>query len=98
MMYLANEIELENGMLSYHLFESDWVGQSPSCRKCIIIVNEVLKQPQRLMILKIYPMNLQTFTMVCPLYFLNRLYDNGIFTMLQIIRFAYSAFNILRNM
>lgn len=63
-MYLANEIRLASDKLSYRLFESNWIEQSRTCRKCVIILAEFLKQPQEMVIFKLYPMNLETFTLV----------------------------------
>lgn len=62
--YFGNEIELSSARLSYCLFESNWIGQSEACKTCIVILAEVLKHPQRLLIYKLYPLNLQTFTAV----------------------------------
>ncbi len=68
LMYLANEITLTSDELSYCLFESNWIDQTESCKKYVIIVGEVLKQPQQLAIF-IYPMNLNTFTAVSHISF-----------------------------
>lgn len=62
-MYLANEITVASERLSYSLFESNWIEQTESCKKYVLIMGEVLKQPQQLVIL-IYPLNLETFMMV----------------------------------
>ena len=62
-MFLANDITLASDRLSYCLFESNWIEQTESCKKYVLIMGEVLKQPQQLMIL-IYPMNLETFVKV----------------------------------
>lgn len=67
-LYLANEITDASNQLSYCLFESNWMEQSEKCKKCVIILGEVLKRPQQLIIF-IYPMNLDTFTKVSLLYF-----------------------------
>lgn len=63
-MYFGNEIELNSGGLSYCLFESNWMEQTKSCQKNIIILMEVLKKPQQLVIAKLYPLNLETFISV----------------------------------
>jgi len=63
-MYFGNEIELSSGQLSYCLFECNWIDQSQSFKKYIIILMEVFKQPQQLVICKLYPLNLDTFTKV----------------------------------
>lgn len=62
--YIANEIKLQSQRLYYCLFECNWVEQSNSCKKSIIIVAENLKQPHELIIAILYPLNLETFTSV----------------------------------
>ncbi|XP_037050264.1 odorant receptor 22a-like [Bradysia coprophila] len=74
-MYLANDITLASDRLSYCLFESNWTEQTESCKKYVLIMGEVLKQPQRLMIL-IYPMNLETFMTII----------NGAYSMFNILK------------
>ncbi|XP_037037879.1 putative odorant receptor 71a [Bradysia coprophila] len=59
-MYLANDITDASDRLSYCLFQSNWIEQTESCKKYVLIMGEVLKQPQQLVVL-IYPMNLETF-------------------------------------
>lgn len=61
--YFASEITTASDDLSYRLFESNWINQTLSCKKLVLIVGEVLKQPLQLVIW-VYPMNLQTFTSV----------------------------------
>ncbi|XP_037032438.1 uncharacterized protein LOC119071566 [Bradysia coprophila] len=68
-MYLANDITLASDRLSYCLFESNWIEQTESCKKYVLIMGEVLKQPQQLAVL-IYPMNLETFMTI-----INRAYS-----------------------
>lgn len=63
-MYFGNEIRLSSDRLSYCLFESDWIDQSKSFKQHMLILTEVLKQPEELVIGKIYPLNLSTFTSV----------------------------------
>ncbi len=63
-MYLGNEIKLSSDELSHCVYESNWIEQTESCKKCIIILTERLKQPQELIIGKLYPLNLVTFTSV----------------------------------
>lgn len=62
-MYLANEIKISSDRLSYCLFESNWADQSGTYQKCVIMMCEILRKPQEMVIL-FYPMNLQTFSMV----------------------------------
>lgn len=63
-MHYGNKIKISSDRLTYCLFESNWVEQSPSYKKCIIMFLEVLKKPHELLIGKLYPLNLQTFTSV----------------------------------
>lgn len=62
-MYLANEITWASDCLSYCLFESNWLDQTERCKKSVLILGEIFKRPQQLVIL-IFPMNLETFTRV----------------------------------
>lgn len=62
-MYLTNDITIGSGRLSQCLFESNWIDQTESCKKYVLIMGEVLKQPQQLVIL-VYPMSLETFMKV----------------------------------
>ncbi len=62
--YFGNEILLASNSLSYCLFKSDWVEQPQSIKKCIIIFGEYLKQPQVLLIGKLFPVTLETFKKV----------------------------------
>jgi len=63
-MYFGNEIKVSRSRLSYCFFESNWIEQSALYKQCVIIIMEVLKQPQELVILKLYPLNLKTFSSV----------------------------------
>jgi len=62
-MYLANEVTVASDRVSYCFFESNWIEQSESCKELVLIMGEVLKQPQQLVIL-IYPLNLEMFMRV----------------------------------
>ncbi|XP_037037390.1 putative odorant receptor 71a [Bradysia coprophila] len=74
-MYLANDITLASDRLSYYLFESNWIEQTESCKKYVVIMGEVLKQPQQLVVL-IYPMNVETFMTII----------NGAYSMFNILK------------
>ncbi|XP_037039734.1 odorant receptor 94b-like [Bradysia coprophila] len=74
-MYLANDITVSSDRLSYCLFESNWIEQTESCKKYVLIMAEMLKQPQQLVIL-IYPMNLETFVKIA----------NGAYSMFNILK------------
>lgn len=62
--YFGNEIKLSSDRLSYCLFESNWMDQSDSCKKLVFAFAELVKQPHELVIGKLYPLNLETFTRV----------------------------------
>ncbi|XP_037027832.1 odorant receptor 94a-like [Bradysia coprophila] len=62
--YFGNEIMLSSDSLSYSLFESNWIEQPQSTKKCVIIFGEYVKQPQILLIAKLYPLTLETFTKI----------------------------------
>lgn len=96
--YLGNQIKLSSNRLSYCLFQSNWIEQSKPTRKCIITLTEVLKQPQVLVIWKLYPLDLQTFTSVSLSLIWCHLSILPMFDVLQILKFAYSMLNILRNL
>jgi len=97
-MYLANDITVASDRLSYCLFESNWMDESESCKKLVLIMGEVLKQPQQLVIL-IYPLNLETFTRVSEKTAIDM---DGVMKFFisnfhQIANGAYNMFNILKN-
>ncbi|XP_037039744.1 putative odorant receptor 71a [Bradysia coprophila] len=62
--YFGNEILVTSGRLSFSLFEADWVDQPPSTTKCIIIFGEYLRQSHQLLIGRLYPLTLETFTRI----------------------------------
>ena len=62
--YFGNEIQLYSGQLSYCIYESNWIEQSEADKKLMIIFCEILKQPHELVVAKLYPLNLDTFTTV----------------------------------
>lgn len=64
MMYFGNEIKLSSEQHGYCLFESDWVTQPQASKKCIILFGELVRQPHEFFILKLYPLDLTTFTEV----------------------------------
>nr|QGW45384.1 odorant receptor 11 [Bradysia odoriphaga] len=74
-MYLANDITVASDRLSYCLFESNWIEQTESCKKYVVIMGEMLKQPQMLVVL-IYPVNLETFMRII----------NGAYSMFNIMK------------
>ncbi|XP_037039814.1 odorant receptor 4-like [Bradysia coprophila] len=62
--YFGNEIMLSSNRLSYSLFESEWYDQPQSTKTNILIFGEYLKQSQVLVIGKLYPLTLETFTRI----------------------------------
>nr|QGW45415.1 odorant receptor 42 [Bradysia odoriphaga] len=60
--YFGNEIMLSSSRLSYSLFESKWIEQQQSTKKCIVIFGEYLKQSHEILIGQLYPLTLDTFT------------------------------------
>ncbi|XP_037039738.1 putative odorant receptor 71a [Bradysia coprophila] len=62
--YSGNEIMLSSGRLTYSLFESEWGGQPHSTKKCMIIFGEYLKRSHEMLIGKLYPLTLETFTRI----------------------------------
>nr|QGW45390.1 odorant receptor 17 [Bradysia odoriphaga] len=62
--YFGNEIMLSSNRLSYNLFESNWYDQPQSTKKFVLIFGEYMKQPQVLVIGKLYPLTLETFTRI----------------------------------
>ncbi|XP_037034325.1 putative odorant receptor 71a [Bradysia coprophila] len=74
-MYLANDITVASDRLSYCLFKSNWIEQTQLCKKYVVIMCEVLKQPQQLVVL-MYPMNLETFMTIV----------NGAYSMFNLLK------------
>nr|QGW45383.1 odorant receptor 10 [Bradysia odoriphaga] len=62
--FFGNEILVSSDRLSYCLFESNFVNQTESVKKLIIIFGEYLKQPHQLTICNLYPLTLETFTRI----------------------------------
>ncbi|XP_037034297.1 odorant receptor Or2-like [Bradysia coprophila] len=62
--YFGNEITLSSSCLTYSLFESEWIGQPHSTKTCIIIFGEYLKRSEVMLIGKLYPLTLETFTRI----------------------------------
>ncbi|KAG4070078.1 hypothetical protein HA402_013738 [Bradysia odoriphaga] len=62
--YLGNEIMLTSNRLTYCAFESDWYNQPQSTKLIITILDEFLQQPQVMVVAKLYPLTLETFTRI----------------------------------
>lgn len=86
---------LSSNRLSYSLFESNWIDRPESTKKYLIIFGEYLKEPHELVIVKLFPLTLETFTRVCLKY--NLLVNIFLRLLLQILKSAYSMLNILKN-
>lgn len=99
-MYLGNEIKISSGKLPYYLYESNWMEQSGRCKRLVIVLAEVLKRHQVIMVAKLYALSLETFNAVrmcvCGRYCLFTYWLKQFF--IQIMRTAYSMFNLLNNM
>lgn len=97
-MYFGNEIKLSSDRLSYCLFESNWHEQSEANKKYMLMMMNFFVKPQELIIGKVFPLTLQTFMSVSvfPAFIeFGSLYNS---TILQIINFAYTLFNVLKSM
>lgn len=62
--YLGNELIVSSDRLSYCLFESNWMENVRLDKRSIFILGESLKQSREMIIGRIYPLNLKTFTKV----------------------------------
>ena len=63
-MYLGNEIKVSSGRLAYSLYESNWMEQNSRCQSIVIVLAEVLKRHQLIMVAKLYSLSLETFNSV----------------------------------
>lgn len=63
-MYLGNNVKAASSKLLYSLFKSNWMEQSKTCKSNIAILGEVLKRDKVIMVAKLYPLTLTTFTSV----------------------------------
>lgn len=63
-MYFGNEIKLSSNRLSYSMFECNWTEQTEKSKKYLLIMGEILKNPQELVVGKLYRLDLETFTSV----------------------------------
>lgn len=68
-MYLGNEIKLSSDRLSFRLYESNWIKQTDTCKRILIIVLERLKIPQEIIVGKLFPLNLESFNVVNQILF-----------------------------
>lgn len=96
--YLGNEILLSSDNINYNFFQSDWIEQPQSTKKSMIVFVEYLKNPHKLVIGKMYPLTLETFTRVGrDIYGTLYISSFNIKFPLQILKSAYSLFNILKT-
>lgn len=77
MCMFGQEMVSEYDLLSYRLFSSSWPDillaskytDSKNCHKILVNFSEVLQQEKQLLIGKVFPLNLKTFTSVCGFIF-----------------------------
>lgn len=62
--YLGNEIKFASSKLLYSVFECNWIAQSTASKSCMLVLHEVLKRPQVLVIGKLYALDLEVFSNV----------------------------------
>lgn len=96
--YFGNEIKFASSQLSNCLYACNWIDQSKTFKRCLLIVNEVLKKPQLLVIGKLYPLDLEIFSNVRKKNNFHSTCKPKFALYFQILNFAYSQFNILKNM
>ncbi|KAJ6635359.1 putative odorant receptor 71a [Pseudolycoriella hygida] len=70
--YFGNEIMLTSAALSNHVYSSSWHSFSLKYRKLVITFMERLKRTRTLLVGKLFPLSLDTFTSI--VYFAYRLY------------------------
>lgn len=71
----GQEVMSEYDQLSHQLYSSNWLAiiaaskrnEPKSCHKILIMFMEMLKHDQQIMIGKVFPLNLRTFTSVSQL-------------------------------
>lgn len=63
-MFLGNEIKVASTSLLYCLFESNWMEQTETCKRKMIILSEKLKRHKLIMVAKLYPLSLEIFNSV----------------------------------
>lgn len=68
-MHFGNEIKTSHDNLSNCLYNSDWLDQPIQLKKLIIIFMIILTKEEELMIAKLFPLNLATFTSVSAIDF-----------------------------
>lgn len=97
-MNFGNEIKAAHGNLVNCLFNSNWLDQPIQLKKKKIIFMAILARPEELVIGKLYPLNLVTFTAVSFIDFQFRFFV-VIFKLLllKILKGAYSMFNLLQR-
>ncbi|XP_037029015.1 odorant receptor 43a-like isoform X1 [Bradysia coprophila] len=62
--FLGNEIVLASNKLSYRLYESCWIGRGRSIRSNVLLFGTLLKKPHQMIILKMFPLTLDTFSKI----------------------------------
>lgn len=97
--YLGNEITVSSSYFMYNIFRSNWIEQPLSTKKDIIIFCEHLKQPQKILIGKLYPLTLETFVKVYLTYSIGLRCSFFLYKFsFQISYSTYTMFNALKNL
>lgn len=63
-MYFGNEIKLTSDDLCYCLYDSKWIDQSLNYKKLMVIFMGALRQPEQIVIGKVFPLSLDVFMSV----------------------------------
>lgn len=95
--YFGNEIILKSSNLSYCLYESDWIDRSEVYKKIMLTYMEMLKQPERVIIGKIFRLNLDIFMSVSvSVAYLKIPDDLGVLTYQSNLQYCRTK-NLLKN-
>lgn len=70
--HYGDEIKLASDRLSYRLYESNWIDRSQLVQKSVLIFGDFLMRPKQLIVLKLFPLSMETFTDVSFFYLLRR--------------------------
>lgn len=62
--FYGNEIKSASDALSHRLYESVWIERGQAIRCNVLMFGEFLKKPIELVVLKLYPLTLETFMTV----------------------------------
>ncbi|XP_037032908.1 odorant receptor 94b-like [Bradysia coprophila] len=62
--YFGNEIKMSSDRFTYCLFKSNWIEMPQSTKKSVLIFGEILIRPYEILVFKIFPLSLETFTRI----------------------------------